>query len=275
MRKAIYIIIACMFSHCLFAQDSTVRRLNIKASYSIGMQTFRLNGLETLIDAQLKDNTPNSTRTENVSFSPTLVNRVSLSASIFNNKKWFLHLDGIWGSNSLIAYGYSTDANGNPYKATGKADFNFIYTGQGLSREFDLKKWGKLSPYLGFYLYWKTAFKLKINYEIRNKTTNDIIKTGSEAGGSDNPYRYGSPYIFLLFDNPKLGLNYEIKIMNHAYFHIDYSYWFGNSYINELYSNTGYILKPTKGRRTTKDNEFHKDLYSHNISAGLTFKLLK
>lgn len=278
MRKIIYLLVFCFCYFSLKAQDSTRKRTNILASYTIGLQGFGLSGLENLIDAKLRRNMPTQSRTEGLSFPVTVVNRISVGASIFKNKKWFLHLDGVWGSNSLTSFGYSADANGNPYVATATTNFSFIYTGQGLSREFDLGKWGKISPYIGFYLYWKTVFDLDIDYKIRDKITDEIIKKGNGIGASENPYRRGSPYIFWFFDNPKLGLNYDIKLLNHTYLSLNYSYWWANAYANEGYSLlNNYIIKNTNNanRRLTKEDQYHKDLYSHNISLGLTFKLLK
>ncbi len=274
----ICVLIFCVGYSSLTAQDTTQKRTNILASYSVGLQNFGFSGLENTINAILERNMPTEGRTKNTAFPTTIVNRVSVGASIFKNKKWFVHLDGIWGSNSLVAKAYSTDANGNPYTATGKADFSFIYTGQSISREFDLGKWGKISPYIGFYLYWKTVFKLRVNEEIRDKNTNELLKSGKGIGASDNPYRRGSPYIFWLFDNPKLGLNYDVKLLNHTYISVNYSYWWGNAFANEAYSlSNNYIIKTpnTANRSLTKNSPFHKDLYSHNISVGLTFKLLK
>lgn len=274
MNKVIYIFVFCFGYIGSQAQDTARKRTNISVSYSVGVQSFGLNGLENSIRAILERNMPTQGRTSDISFPTTIVNRVSIGASIFKNKNWFLHLDGVWGSNSLTATGYSTDANGNPFTANGKADFSFIYTGHSISREFDLGKWGKISPYIGFYLYWKTVFKLDVQNEVRDKSTNEIIQSGKGVGFSASPYRRGSPYIFWLFDNPKLGLNYDIKLLDHTYLSLNYSYWWANAYANEVYSLSNSYIVEVSNRSLTKKDPFHKDLYSHNISVGLTFKLL-
>lgn len=275
MNKS-FCIFFCFF--CFFnsvAQDTVSKRWNVKASYTAGLQSLRLNGVEDHIRNHLRRYQPSLSNFEGISFPVTPINQISLSASVFKNKKWFLHLDAFWGNNYLTTKGYSVDANDDIYIAEGKTSFKFIYTGYSLSRQFKLNKWGVIAPFIGFYVNWKTYYHISSYYQVNDKSSNEKLYSGQYPSNTGNPYRYGSPYILWLLDNPKLGLNYEVKLLNHTYLNLSYSYWFGNTYANELYGlSNNYIIKRTN-RPLTKENKFHDDLYSHNISVGLTFKLLK
>ena len=266
--------LCCMYSA---AQDTLPKgkRLNIYLSYNIGLQTFKLGWLENLTRGRLERNMPTAGEVENINFPATVINQLSIGGSIFKNKKWFLHLDAVWGKNNIISQAYSTDTFGNRYVITANSDFKVLYTGYFIRREIPLGKRGTVAPFIAFYMHWGAPARVYINYRVYDAATNEQIQSSKGFGGSGEPYRYGSPYILWLFDNPKLGLNYNIKLFNHTYLNLNYSYWWANAYANELYSLSGYIFKPKNGRRTTKDHTFHKDLYSHNISVGLTFKLLK
>lgn len=278
MYKLIYVLLYSLCYICSAAQDTLPKgkRLNIHLSYKVGLQNFKLDGIENDINYQLIRNMPNRVgKTDKVTFPATIVNQVSLGASIFKNKKWFLNLDVFWGKNIITSYGYSTDKNGDPYTATVKTNFKFIYSGYSIGREIPLNKWGTVAPFIGFYVNWKTYYYRDSYYKVNDKTTNEQLYSGSYSTGTGNPYRNGSPYILWLFDNPKLGVNYSVKLLNHTYLNCSYSYWFGNAYANEGYSLSDNAIIKNINRRLTKKDPFHKDLYSHNISVGLTFKLLK
>lgn len=277
MYKIICVSLYCLCYICSAAQDTLPKskRLNIYLSYKVGLQNFKLDRIENHINYQLRRNIPTEVDADKVTFPTTIVNQVSLGASIFKNKKWFLNLDVFWGKNNIISKGYSTDKNGDNYIVTVKTNFKFIYSGYSIGREIPLNKWGTVAPFIGFYVNWKTYYYMNTDYQVNDKTTNEKLYWGKHPTDAGNPYRYGSPYILWLFDNPKLGVNYSVKLLNHTHISLSYSYWFGNAYANEVYGlSDDYIIKNIN-RRLTKNSPFHKDLYSHNISVGLTFKLLK
>jgi hypothetical protein len=100
---------------------------------------------------------------------------------------------------------------------------------------------------------------------------------GSNAGsgGRGGSIRSG---ILELFDNPKIGIDYRLKIYKNLSVNINYSYWLFGSMINDLYGLTkNYIVKfkDYKFVVPMRNRIFRYDMYSHNISVGLSLKLYK
>lgn len=275
MKKAITIAFLFCFLYS-GAQDEQPARLNMMAGYSAGFQFLKLNMLEEVTLNYLKPNISSGFYNKGKA-GPTFFNHIFISASVFRNKTLFLEFDGSWGYNEVTSYGYTADALGNPIEYKSNVNIRFLYTGYGIRKEINLGKWGVLMPGLNFYLQYHNHSVVKVNYRVIDKANGEIIKTGAKNGGSTG-YGFHGSRAFFLFENPRLSIDYHVKIANHVYFNFSYSYWMLDGILNDLYglSNT-WIVKFRNSHRIPagRNREFAYDLYSHNISVGLCFKLNK
>jgi hypothetical protein len=276
VKKAIAIafLFCCLYSG---AQDEKPPRLNVIAGYSAGFLFFKLNGIEESTEGYLKENMDFKGFYSRGNFKPTFLNRIYASASIFKNKSLFLELDAHWGGNKVTSYGYTSDALGNPMEYTSTADINLTYVSYGLRKEINLGTCGTLMPGLNFYTHWNNKGVAKVAYKVLDKSTGEVIKAGGGNGGSVG-YGFRGSRILSFFLNPRLSIDYHVKIINHVYFNLSYSYWFLDGVPEDLYGlSNKWLIKFRNSNRIPagRNRNLAFDLYSHNISVGLCFKLRK
>lgn len=274
MKKTITIIALC-FSLAAGAQDAQTARMRTTLSFSGGLQFFKLNSLEEINENALQYNMPFVGYYETEKFSPTVLYTAKASFPVFKSHLWMFEISGNYGKNRIEGQGFSSDVNNNNVKSTSSIDYEIISVGYGIKTNISLGRYGIIQPTIGFHLIEDTYYinSVKKSWNRNTGETRGEIKTNENHWGSSNLFtRTG---ILMLFDNPKIGLDYQLPISRRFNFLFSYSYWRANAFINDAYGISKRLLINYNGAEYYHYRKGKDDLYSMNLSLGLSVQLRK
>lgn len=280
MLKTINLFTLCLLSSLFSqAQDTGKTHYNLRVSYHIGLQFFGLQSAEQINHqnlAQELGNTPGFIH--NKTFGPTLLHQVSVSAATFKNKTWRIGLAGGWGKNEITSYAYKADANKDliiEYKSI--TEYKSLLFGYYFQKDLLLKKWGAVSVLAGFNPLGTFTAETGIIINEKNSTSGALRTMNYNASGN---YTFGTTRegVLMLFDNPKIGIEYSVKLYGRMQFTAHYSYLWGNTMINDFYGISNRFVIPfrdSKSRFPSRNRAWRKDFWGSNLSVGISVKLSK